>query len=420
MSIRKNHLIKQKIVIVLVLFSLFSFGGIIYTFHFSTSLDKEHIELVEKSEKIEISFLDSRINLDNYIQSRQKEDIDSCENYLIKSKVYIADIEDVMANSRTHTLSHAKLILSDLSKLKQTISNFESRIRKIDEYLSFNKSFYQFQKYFTNYEKSLHLYINETNSRLKQQIFVLIVVVFILLILSLLLIIGLANNLIRVNADLVRNTMKVEQRERKRIARDLHDDLGALLSSIGMYGKIVAKELEKNPDVNVKLNQITLLSKQALGAVGEVINNLNPSVLNRYNLSESLQKLSDKINKLGKINLTVNTDNFEGKPLKSTEVIVYRICNELINNSLRHAQASKAYLKLSGYKTILLNYSDNGIGFDSAKIPINESGGMGLKNITDRINSIGGKLDIKSKPGKGFFIEIKFDINTIKQIDEIN
>lgn len=420
MSIRKNFIIKQKIISVLVLFSFFSFGGIIYTFHFSASLDKAHIKLVEKSEKIEIKVLDARINLDNYLQTNIKESLDSSQWYLKKSKLYIIDVERMITDFRTYTSIQDKLILSDLSRLKQSISNLENKIKKYNDALSINTSFDQFEQYFTDYEKSLHLFINETNSRLKQEIFILLLAIFIILIVSLLLIIRLTNNLIKINADLVRNTMKVEQRERRRIAMDLHDGLGALLSSIGMYGKILAKEFKKEPEALVKLNQISSLSKQALETVEEVINNLNPSVLNRYNLSESLEKLSGKINKLGKLNLTVNTDNLSGMPLKSTEVVVYRICNELINNSLKHAKASEAHLILSGYKTILIKYSDNGIGFDSAKINNSESGGMGLKNITDRISSIGGKLNIKSRPGKGFFIEIKFNINTIKHTNEIN
>nr|WP_320119734.1 histidine kinase [uncultured Marinifilum sp.] len=420
MSISKNFIIKQKIISVLVLFSFFSFGGIIYTFHFSACLDKAHIKLVEKSEKIEIKVLDARINLDNYLQINIKESLDSSQWYLKKSKLYIIDVERMITDFRTYTSNQEKLILSDLSRLKQSISNLENKIKKYNDGLSINTSFDQFEQYFTDYEKSLHLFINETNSRLKQEIFILLLAIFIILIVSLLLIIRLTNNLIKINADLVRNTMKVEQRERRRIAMDLHDGLGALLSSIGIYGKILAKEFKKEPEALVKLNQISSLSKQALETVEEVINNLNPSVLNRYNLSESLEKLSGKINKLGKLNLTVNTDNLSGMPLKSTEVIVYRICNELINNSLRHAKASEAHLILSGYKTILIKYSDNGIGFDSAKINNSESGGMGLKNITDRISSIGGKLNIKSRPGKGFFIEIKFNINTIKHTNEIN
>ncbi|MPQ47005.1 hypothetical protein GCQ56_08250 [Marinifilum sp. N1E240] len=407
MSIKRNIRIKQKIAGILIIFSLFSFGGILYTFSSSAKLDKSHVKLVENSEKIEIEVFNVRIYLNDKFEVDGENNSDLRNSGLDNANAYIQEIEKMISESRTYHSEGEKNLLDNLLILKGDIERIRKSIDESDSHIPY---FDEFTSEFSVYEKSLHQYINETNYRLKREIFILLFGIFIILLVSLALIIRLMNSLIRINRQLVRNTMKVEQGERKRIAMDLHDGLGALLSSIGMYSKILEKEFKANEIVAGRLNQITQLSKQALDTVGEVINNLNPSVLNRYNLVESLDRLCDKINNAGKLNLVLGTANLTGQPQKSTEVILYRICNELINNTLKHASATEAILQLSGQKSICLKYSDNGKGFDKNNV----SSGTGLKNITDRIDSIGGLYRIKSSPGNGFSIEIQVEISKVK------
>jgi len=407
MSIKRNIRIKQKIAGILIIFSLFSFGGILYTFSSSAKLDKSHVKLVENSEKIEIEIFNVRIYLNDKFEADGESNSHLRNSGLDNANAYIQEIEKMISESRTYHSEGEKNLLDNLLILKGDIERIRKSIDESDSHIPY---FDEFTSEFSVYEKSLHQYINETNYRLKREIFILLFGIFIILLVSLALIIRLMNSLIRINRQLVRNTMKVEQGERKRIAMDLHDGLGALLSSIGMYSKILEKEFKTNEIVAGRLNQITQLSKQALDTVGEVINNLNPSVLNRYNLVESLDRLCDKINNAGKLNLVLGTANLTGQPQKSTEVILYRICNELINNTLKHASATEAILQLSGQKSICLKYSDNGKGFDKNNV----SSGTGLKNITDRIDSIGGLYRIKSSPGNGFSIEIQVEISKVK------
>jgi len=407
MSIKRNIRIKQKIAGILIIFSLFSFGGILYTFSSSAKLDKSHVKLVENSEKIEIEVFNVRIYLNDKFEVDGENNSDLRNSGLDNANAYIQEIEKMISESRTYHSEGEKNLLDNLLILKGDIERIRKSIDESDSHIPY---FDEFTSEFSVYEKSLHQYINETNYRLKREIFILLFGIFIILLVSLALIIRLMNSLIRINRQLVRNTMKVEQGERKRIAMDLHDGLGALLSSIGMYSKILEKEFKANEIVAGRLNQITQLSKQALDTVGEVINNLNPSVLNRYNLVESLDRLCDKINNAGKLNLVLGTANLTGQPQKSTEVILYRICNELINNTLKHALATEATLQLSGQKSICLRYTDNGKGFDQSNV----SSGTGLKNITDRIDSIGGLYCIKSSPGNGFSIEIQVEISKVK------
>ena len=417
MRIKKNFFIKQKIVIVLLLFSFVAFAGIIYTFQTSSNLDAQHIQLVESSEKIEIEVFNARIMLDEFLDgdtSIKKGSILECYG---KANNYIKGIGLITNNSDSLKLDQGNRFLYQLTKLDSSIVE----IKKIVQ-LSLNKrqqgndssllnSNRNFILIFNEYEKSLHSYISESNNLLKRKIFILLTAVFIILIISLILIVRLMNSLIRTNRELLRNTMKVEQSERKRIAMDLHDGLGAMLSSVGLYSKILEKEFKGNKQASSNLNQITQLSNQALQTVSEVINNLNPSILKRHNIVESLDRFCSRINKVGNLKLQFNADEFFGKMDKSREVILYRICSELINNTIKHANATKASIVLSRTTKVMLKYQDNGIGFNRDELLVSDINGMGLTNIIDRVESIGGQCLIDTSKGNGFAISIEIGID---------
>ena len=417
MRIKKNFFIKQKIVIVLLLFSFVAFAGIIYTFQTSSNLDAQHIQLVESSEKIEIEVFNARIMLDEFLDGDASIKKGSILECYAKANNYIKGIGLTTTNSDSLKLDQGNRFLYQLTKLDSSIVE----IKKIVQ-LSLNKrqqgndssllnSNRNFILIFNEYEKSLHSYISESNNLLKRKIFILLTAVFIILIISLILIVRLMNSLIRTNRELLRNTMKVEQSERKRIAMDLHDGLGAMLSSVGLYSKILEKEFKDNKQASSNLNQITQLSNQALQTVSEVINNLNPSILKRHNIVESLDRFCSRINKVGNLKLQFNADEFFGKMDKSREVILYRICSELINNTIKHANATKASIVLSRTTKVMLKYQDNGIGFNRDELLVSDINGMGLTNIIDRVESIGGQCLIDTSKGNGFAISIEIGID---------
>ena len=419
MGLKKDFFIKQKIVIVLLLFSFVAFAGIIYTFRTSSNLDAEHIQLVESSEKIEIEVFNARIKLNEFLSgdtSIQKGFILEC---YAKAKKYIKDIEQLTAKPDSLKIEKENHFRNQLSILDSSIVQLDEVVQlKISQQGSDSSlldSYRNFILKFNAYEKSLHSYISESNNLLKRKIFILLAAIFTILVISLVLIIRLMNSLIRTNRQLLRNTMKVEQSERRRIAMDLHDGLGAMLSSVGLYSKILEKEFKDNKQASRNLNQITQLSNRALQTVSEVVNDLNPSILNRHNIVESLDRLCSRINNIGNISLQLEADEFFGEMDKSREVILYRICSELINNTIKHANASKVSIVLSRKTKVMLTYQDNGIGFDRNELSLNEKNGMGLSNIVDRIESIGGQCLIETSKGNGFAISIEIGIGIDKR-----
>jgi len=416
MLTKKSFLIKQKVISVLLLFSIFAFGGIIYTFRTSSIIDARHIKLVEYSEKVEVEVFNGRIEMDNFIMQRDSLSFNGIAKSFNEADSYLKRLEQIISETKSIAPESNKLFEKKLFETKASVAHLDQLV-KSGNYLrkqrldsTMLRSYLNFNRIFTEYEKALQNYINESNSRLKKEIFFLLGAIFLILLVSLTLIARLMDSLIKAERQILKNTMDVEQRERRRIAMDLHDGLGAILSSVGMYSKILEKELVENKPAGEKLKHITNLSNQALDAVGEVINNLNPSILNRYNIVESLERLCAKINSIGEMKLEFDSSKFSGEMTKSTEVMLYRISGELMNNSLKHAKADKASIHLSRQKSrIILSYRDNGIGFDMSKLAMHGNDKMGLSNIVERVESIGGHCELKTSPGEGFVMNIEFN-----------
>jgi len=380
-------------------------------------LDFQHIRLVEFSEKVEIEVFNGRIKMDELLSGNKTVTDSSVFESFARADKYISDIEQMSSKFEKIKLHRENRFLYQLSELRFFIHQLKdivrARINQDTENVDLNlsDSYLDFILKFDEYEKALHSYINESNYRLKREIFILLASTFIVLIVSLVLIIRLMNSLIKTNRILLQNTIKVEQSERRRIAMDLHDGLGAMLSSMGLYSKILEKEFKNDQKTHDKLKQITLLSNQALQTVSDVINNLNPSILNRYDIVESLNRLCTRINSIGNIKLHFESNRFIGEMNKSREVILYRICSELINNTIKHANATNAFITLSRNSKLILHYQDNGSGFDSRDLSLHENNGMGLSNIVDRVESIGGQCLIETTLGSGFAITIKLGID---------
>ena len=166
-----------------------------------------------------------------------------------------------------------------------------------------------------------------------------------------------------------------------------------------------------NKGVVKKINQLRQLSDQAYKSLEEVINNLNPAFLNKYGLVKSLENICGKINNTGEVYFELQVENLNYHLSKSTEAILYKICNELINNTLKHSGAKMAKIVLSKIRNkISLRYTDDGIGFNPVIDYYHNGGKTGLKNLASRVESLGGTYKMKSTPDHGVYIHIQFSI----------
>ena len=194
---------------------------------------------------------------------------------------------------------------------------------------------------------------------------------------------------------------------RSRFSKELHDGLGPLLSSARMSLSALSRE-ERSADQREIIDNTTYVIDEAIRSLREISNNLSPHVLNDFGLARGVQNFIDKSAAMHDVKIRFTTNLRSERFDTDVEVILYRVICELINNSLKHAACSSINLSLSQNGTELaLDYTDDGRGFNPQAMM---DCGMGLSNISSRINSLGGVFDIASAKGRGMRAAIR--VNT--------
>jgi two-component system, NarL family, sensor kinase len=197
-----------------------------------------------------------------------------------------------------------------------------------------------------------------------------------------------------------------EEKERKRIAQDLHDGINGDLSVIKY--KITSIENKKlNETEKKEYNKAISMLDNAIEQVRHISHNLAPPSLQNFNLTEAIQQYCSKISESN--TLKINFQNY-GELLtlnKDTETAIYRIVQEAINNIVKHSKATEALIQINAHENnLLITIEDNGIGFN----PNNNYEGLGLKNIRSRVELLKGDLNIDSND-TGTSIQINIDLN---------
>jgi signal transduction histidine kinase/predicted negative regulator of RcsB-dependent stress response len=192
-----------------------------------------------------------------------------------------------------------------------------------------------------------------------------------------------------------------QDKERKRIAAELHDNLGSILVTLNMYADTLQNKKPK--DIPALAQKIADVAQLANTETRKISHSLDSGMLRHFGLEAAIKQLTEAVSSARKIkfNLSLQT----GEISSDASIEIYRIIQELVNNTLKHAQCTKVHLELTHVDhSFSIIYEDNGVGFN----PIEESGGMGLKNIQNRAAKLDGELTIDSTPGKGssFIIEI--------------
>lgn len=195
-----------------------------------------------------------------------------------------------------------------------------------------------------------------------------------------------------------------EEKERSRIARDLHDGISGMLVAAKLHFNTLAKKTPQLSSIPEFEQGLSLLDT-ALIQVRQTSHNLMPEVLLENGLVKALNRYCITINN-DKLQVNFVALNEIDRYSANFELSIYRITQELINNIIKHAQATKAFIQLSQHNNLLsLTIEDNGIGFseDSTK------NGMGLKSIRKRLAAMKGTIDIHSVPRQGTSINLEFN-----------
>ncbi len=205
--------------------------------------------------------------------------------------------------------------------------------------------------------------------------------------------------------------IQTEEKERKRFAKDLHDGLGPLLSTVKMSVSSLA-QLEHDTSSEEIVKNTELVINEAIKSLKEISNNLSPHVLDNFGLLRAISNFSNKINAAKTVHIEINSNLRDDRFDSNTEVVLYRVLCELINNTIKHANAKNIRINLNKEeKYITIVFTDDGHGFDIKKITDRPSAtGMGISNVFSRISSLKGEITIESNKEKGTLVYIKVKI----------
>ncbi len=193
---------------------------------------------------------------------------------------------------------------------------------------------------------------------------------------------------------------------RRQIGGDLHDEIGTLLSATRMSLTQITK-YEDNPAKRISLvNQTEELLNETLNNVRRLSKELMPSTLDEFGLIIALKDFTEKMTEFTEVMVCFSHGELSEVFDKKVELALYRTAQELVNNALKHAKASVINIQLQvRNNNLVLQVSDNGIGFDLAEVN-KPNRGIGIKNIESRISVIKGKIKFDIEKGKGSSFEI--------------
>ncbi len=198
-----------------------------------------------------------------------------------------------------------------------------------------------------------------------------------------------------------------EERERERMARDLHDGIGGLLAAAKMNFELLKKE--DNPTKTQDLNNGIKLLEEASIELRKTAHNMMPDLLLQNGLPQAIRHFCKTIGKNSHTQIKFQQYGTEKRFEKNFELSLYRILQELVHNIVKHAQATTALVQISFHENGNLDFTveDNGKGMPDEAVK--NSKGMGLKNIIERTRSMNGKADIYSQAENGTSINLSFE-----------
>ncbi len=204
----------------------------------------------------------------------------------------------------------------------------------------------------------------------------------------------------------VDSMLKGQEEERSRMAKDLHDGLGGMLSGVklslgAMKGNIILSEANTRLFASV-LDQLD----HSINEMRRVAHNMMPEALVKLGLQQAVQDYCDGLNESNNLKFNTQFYGLEKRLDTATEIVVYRIVQELLNNVVKHADASEVLVQLMRHeKNLNITIEDNGRGFIVNEVDSKRS--VGLNNVRSRVDYLKGQLDVKSTPGAGTSIHIE-------------
>ena len=201
--------------------------------------------------------------------------------------------------------------------------------------------------------------------------------------------------------------IKGEEQERTRLAKDLHDGLGGMLSGIKYSFNSMKGNLILTPENNQAFERSMDMLDSSIKEMRRVAHNMMPEALVKFGLDTALKDFCNDVNQSGALQVTYQSIGLEEPGIdQTTAITIYRIVQELVNNTMKHAAATSAIVQVSKSNgAISITVEDDGKGFDTQVLQ--RPAGIGWSNIQSRVEYLNGKLDSQSEPGKGTSVHIE-------------
>lgn len=204
----------------------------------------------------------------------------------------------------------------------------------------------------------------------------------------------------------MQSVLKGQEEERSRLARDLHDGVGGLLSGVKLSLSAMKGNVFISQESAESVNRVIVQLDHSIGELRRVSHNMMPEALIKYGLLEALQNYCASLNVSDVLKVQLQAYGLQQRMEQNTEIVVYRIVQELLNNVIKHAEAKNVLVQLirEGDR-FTLTVEDDGKGFNVAQTEKAKT--AGLANIRARAEYLGGSLDIHSIPGQGTSVNLE-------------
>lgn len=211
--------------------------------------------------------------------------------------------------------------------------------------------------------------------------------------------------------------MEGQEVERKRLARELHDGIGQMLTGLRLHGEKVKSFLFANEKQEKSFNELQKLIIETIEATRTVSFNLAPSVLSDYGVSPAIRILTEQVSKASNIEIDFAEIKIKRLP-EGIETCLYRICQEALHNAVKYSEATNIKIQLSiseNYVNLLID--DNGKGFDLSNLKKGLTG-SGLKNMQTRAELLNGQWKLQTKQEQGTKIVVKIPLSPEQKISK--
>ncbi len=205
--------------------------------------------------------------------------------------------------------------------------------------------------------------------------------------------------------EMLQTTLQTQEIERKRIAQDLHDDISSKLNIVSLNARLIQEENISIKEANALGKKILATTITVLESSRRIAHDLLPPSLEKFGLVAALEELCDQVETAGKFIMEVHFQYKEKTLPEDHELHIFRIVQELLNNTIKYAEAKKIVLSLkSTQNAVHLHYQDDGKGFEIEEDT--KAKGLGLSGIENRAAIVGATATLQSKPNQGMSLDL--------------